>query len=158
MHASTIISFFTLSALARAFTLPAGATEGLYKVSKRSDGTEAHEVISTSMRTRRSPNPAPQFANPPDTEDDNGQLIYCGCGVNLDQSDTDSAVSIVEGQLDANGGAIPIGNAYYSIQGNVVAFACAQSVCWNPSFIFYLPQGAGIFKICVLSSAPQTSL
>lgn len=56
----------------------------------------------------------------------------CGCGFYMDHGDCDAAVNDLKAQSDrAGGGTISIGNAWYSIRGSVVAFACAT---WPEDF------------------------
>ncbi|KAH8689829.1 hypothetical protein BGW36DRAFT_364573 [Talaromyces proteolyticus] len=51
--------------------------------------------------------------------------IYCGCGFNLDPGNCDAAVADLKNQVGSDA-QIPMNMAWYSIRGNVVAFACTR--------------------------------
>jgi hypothetical protein len=49
---------------------------------------------------------------------------WCGCGSDLDHTDTDAAVADLKSQLTKDGNYTEPGLAYYSFRGGVVALAC----------------------------------
>jgi hypothetical protein len=112
-------------ASSQAFIIPANNTEGVYKV-VTADGSEVH---TRTANIGDHSNASLDSIHAPDRRD-NGQY-WCGCGLNMNTGNCDAAVSNLKNQLDSYG-AIPAGQSYYSIRGDVVAFACNRDPN-NPS-------------------------
>jgi hypothetical protein len=132
------------AAFSQAFIIPSDTTEGVYKV-VTADGSEVHTRIANIV------NHSNASLDNSDALDrrDNGQY-WCGCGLNMNAGNCDAAVSDLKYQLDSYG-AIPAGQSYYSIRGDVVAFACNRdtnnpSQPWDGSYFGVV--AAGITSQC----------
>jgi hypothetical protein len=121
MRWSTIYQILVAAAtLSQALIIPSDISDdGVYKVITKTDGTEVHTKVAgvsarseiTSIRSlhRRA----------------SSEYTWCGCGTVLDPARCDDANADLQRQL-VQYGAIGPGLSYYSIRGNVVAFACSR--------------------------------
>lgn len=123
-HAAVLGVALALLSSASAFVLPAGQTDGIYKVHRTRSGEEIHNLVRRADPSKADVSSV--VAGPLAKRDTWGQ-VYCGCGYGLDPGDTDAAVADLKGQLAGgpNGASvIAPGMSWYSIRGNTVAFVC----------------------------------
>ncbi|KAF2731052.1 hypothetical protein EJ04DRAFT_443787 [Polyplosphaeria fusca] len=129
MHFSTALIALAFTSFTSSFVIPADKTaDGLYMVEIRSDGTEHITKVDEAPVAARDALSSPN----PDTFEIVARApnqIWCGCGFNMNPKNCDDAVSDVRRQLfDVAGpggvGIIPVGQSFYAIKTNVVAFAC----------------------------------
>ncbi|KAK3332785.1 hypothetical protein B0T19DRAFT_111318 [Cercophora scortea] len=123
--------------LISAFTLHSNnITNGIFKAYHDAAGNEVHEILTLdAINADAQAAVASGVAvasrslgkNPHVSRFDPARRSWCGCGLNMDHSDCDSAVEELKKQIRSHNGRIfvPIGQAYYSIWGNVVAFVCS---------------------------------
>ena len=114
-------------ASASSFTLQVGLQDGFYRAYVDENGGEAHELLNSTL-TPRSDTAAAKAPLAIEKRFGTGTLqSWCGCGFDLDHGDCDAAVTDIKNRVNipgADGDFIPWGEAYYSIRGSVVAFAC----------------------------------
>lgn len=117
MHFATTFAIPLLLSSVTAFVTPQGQADGAYSVYVDSRGNEIHarlpEAPEISVREAR-----PLVARAVQT--------YCGCGIGVNNGDTDAANADLARQL-GRGSNIGAHLAYYSKRGGVVAFACNLS-------------------------------
>ncbi|CAO2651778.1 Nn.00g000610.m01.CDS01 [Neocucurbitaria sp. VM-36] len=110
----------TLLTLAQAFVIPSGTEDGVYGVSVREDGTEVHTKIS-----ERDPTSATPYNEVSAFEKRQNDRIWCGCGFNMNPGNCDAAVADLKKQMKPS--LVKPKMSFYSIRGDVVAFACNRS-------------------------------
>lgn len=120
------------AALATAFVIPKGTTDGVYATYTNEDGIEVHERLDNGV-TGDSPIQTSKL----DTRADKMWTTACGCGIGLNHGNTDAAVQDLKNQFGSgsrNQGSIN----YYSIRGDVVAFSCLQNAGFTVASANYL--------------------
>ncbi|KAK3693250.1 hypothetical protein B0T22DRAFT_449284 [Podospora appendiculata] len=111
-------------------------TNGIFKAYHDKTGNEVHEILTLDGINKDAQAAVASGVavatrsldkNPHVARFDTARRSWCGCGLNMDHSDCDNAVELLKRQIRAHNGQIfvPIGQAYYSIYGNVVAFVCS---------------------------------
>lgn len=88
-------SIACLLAVAQAFVIPPGTTEGVYAVVTRSDGTVEHVKLSAPEAKRQIILDPPVTTVPTAPEN----RIWCGCGYGMDHGNCDGAVDDLKKQL-----------------------------------------------------------
>ncbi|RFN51332.1 hypothetical protein FIE12Z_4386 [Fusarium flagelliforme] len=131
MHFARILASLALISHTSAFRVPAGTTDGFYKVYLNAQGEEIHERVSDVKDHATSRAPAIAEAKVPgETALDkrqNGERYYsthCGCGIELNHTNCDDAVQDLKNQMYDILWYLPAETAFYSIRDDVVAFSC----------------------------------
>ncbi|KAF8853989.1 hypothetical protein BDZ45DRAFT_59671 [Acephala macrosclerotiorum] len=135
---TTHVLLLALVTLAAAFQVPEGTVDGFYKAYYNSAGLGIHEPvlpgtlplpnhnpISPKM-TKRAPSlPAAVTPNRRSNPDDFWE-VWCGWGLTVDHGNCHAAVQDLKNQLETET-CMEAHQAYYSIRGNLVAYACNLS-------------------------------
>jgi hypothetical protein len=113
---------FLLSAVT-AFTFPNNQADGVYHASIDARGNEIHRLVAPV--TERGDTLVSEL----NMRDDHLSKrsvgdTWCGCGFGVDHQNTDDAVADLKNQLGDDGQYLLGAQAYYSVRGSVVAFAC----------------------------------
>jgi len=90
----TIVATFILAALAHAFVIPEGTTDGVYAVFTDNNGNEVHTKIAKHDPTGMTPVNA--VHNLGRRQDDR---IWCGCRFNMNSGNRDAALQALKDQL-----------------------------------------------------------
>ncbi|KZM18905.1 uncharacterized protein EKO05_0010399 [Ascochyta rabiei] len=126
MRFSSIVATLALTASASAWKIPQGTEDGVYKVDTLEDGSTVHTKIVDAADIDRSQPEVQGISLVPDETSSlqkrGNDQVWCGCGYNMVSGDCDAAVADLKTQLRPS--TINPGQAYYSIRGKVVAFAC----------------------------------
>ncbi|KAH7371950.1 hypothetical protein BKA66DRAFT_572518 [Pyrenochaeta sp. MPI-SDFR-AT-0127] len=144
MRFSNLASLLALAASAQAWVIPEGSTDGSYSVTINENGVETHTKLAESDAEIL-------YLNESDLSSDALQRrgrdqVWCGCGFNMNPGNCDAAVADLKNQLS---NLIPSGTAFYSIRGDVVAFACNRgSSNWIMNGNAYGEQLVHITNLC----------
>ncbi|KAF1847773.1 uncharacterized protein K460DRAFT_414455 [Cucurbitaria berberidis CBS 394.84] len=125
MRFVNIATVCALLTLAGAFVIPSDVSDGVYEVVTREDGTEVHNKISSSPEIKRDPTGVTPFNKVGALERRQNDRIWCGCGFNMNPGNCDAAVADLKNQMKPS--FVNAGQSFYSIRGDVVAFACNRS-------------------------------
>ena len=148
MKSISLLLTTALIALVTGTTLPPDLPDGVYSSHIDEHGVEHHVQLSGSSsssgfhplswthdpaNTNMSSTPAPFDVSADTLEKRNcaadpstaGQM-YCGCPYELDHPSCDAAVADLKAQV-GNGVLITAGQAYYSIRGISIAYACSYT-------------------------------
>lgn len=86
-------------ALAQAFTIPLGTTDGDYAVLTQEDGTEVITKLSDAPEMKRNPTGMTPVNRMSALERRQNDRIWCGCGFTLDPRNCDDAVQALKDQM-----------------------------------------------------------
>ncbi|KAJ2973234.1 hypothetical protein NQ176_g6726 [Zarea fungicola] len=126
MHFVNIAIGVTMAAMAQAFTMPEGTTNGVYVVHIDPNGKEVHTKIYDSTDIQSSqPDHATTVGESGDLERRYHGEIWCGCGFNMNPGNCDRAVEMLVAQMGPS--FVDPNKSYYSSWGDVVAFACNRN-------------------------------
>ncbi|PSN61185.1 hypothetical protein BS50DRAFT_681009 [Corynespora cassiicola Philippines] len=132
MLSNLLVVVASLAAASCALKIPRGVTDGTYVAYINSTGHEVHELVSSPSRTveARYLNPySPKWYLEPAPTGLARKYPYsvswCGCGFNVDETNTADATADLYKQIDEDDDTkLMPGESYYSVRGSVVAFVC----------------------------------
>lgn len=116
MRFSATLALPLLLSSVTGFVIPQGQADGVYSVHMDEAGNEVHTLLSGPEVSAREINPLVARAT----------RTWCGCGIVLNNGDTDAANADLRNKL-GRGTNIGARGAMYSVRGSAAAFACNLS-------------------------------